>query len=163
MARRRFSSRSRPRDTASAGAMPRSSSVLVPAGIVQHDDLRARPSARRGSGSSKVRQRRVDEDHAIVGVIDDVGQLIRGQAQVERVQHRAEAGHARSTAPDGDSCSSTACRRDRRASHPSAPASMRGDAPARENRRRCSDAFRNPSARRFPSWETTGPRAPAGA
>ncbi len=38
-------------------------------------------------------QRRIDEHHLIVGVIDDVGELIAGQAQVQRMQHRAHARH----------------------------------------------------------------------
>src|SRR5690606_25066837 len=32
-------------------------------------------------------QRRVDEHHAVIGVVDDVGDLVGCQPQVERVQH----------------------------------------------------------------------------
>ena len=38
-------------------------------------------------------QRVVDEDDLVLGVVDDVGQLLLEQADVERVQHRAGAGH----------------------------------------------------------------------
>jgi hypothetical protein len=39
-------------------------------------------------------QRVVHEDDLILTVVDDVGQLLREQPDVERVQHRAQAGHA---------------------------------------------------------------------
>ena len=37
-------------------------------------------------------QRAVDEDHLVLGVVDDVGDLLGEQADVERVQHPAGAG-----------------------------------------------------------------------
>jgi hypothetical protein len=37
--------------------------------------------------------RRVDEDHPVLPVVDDVGQLLREQPQVERVQHRSHGRH----------------------------------------------------------------------
>ena len=39
-------------------------------------------------------QRVVDEDDLVLGVVDDVAELLLEQADVERVQHRARAGHA---------------------------------------------------------------------
>ena len=35
----------------------------------------------------------VDEDHPVLGVVDDVDQLLLEQADVERVQHRTHARH----------------------------------------------------------------------
>jgi hypothetical protein len=38
-------------------------------------------------------ERVVDEDDPVLGVVDDVGDLLREQADVQRVQHRSHARH----------------------------------------------------------------------
>ena len=43
------------------------------------------------SGASSAEQRPIDEDHLVVGVVDDVGELLGEQPDVERVQHSAGA------------------------------------------------------------------------
>ena len=37
-------------------------------------------------------ERVIDEDHLVLGVVDDVGELLLEQADVERVQDRADTG-----------------------------------------------------------------------
>ena len=55
-------------------------------------DVAQRRQVRQHAGEQRD-QRRVDDDHPVLGVVDDVDQLLREQPQVERVQHRAHARH----------------------------------------------------------------------
>ena len=46
-----------------------------------------RPLERRQQRRQQAEQRAVDEDHLVVGVVDDVRQLLGEQPDVQRVQH----------------------------------------------------------------------------
>ena len=54
--------------------------------VAQRGQVRQHPGQQRD-------QRRVDDDHPVLGVVGDVDQLLREQAEVEGVQHRAHARH----------------------------------------------------------------------
>ena len=45
------------------------------------------PLERRQQRREQAEQRAVDEDHLVVGVVDDVGELLGEQPDVQRVQH----------------------------------------------------------------------------
>ena len=51
----------------------------------------AQPLERRQQRRQEREQRAVDEDHLVVGVVDDVRELLGEQADVQRVQHPAGA------------------------------------------------------------------------
>ncbi len=85
----------------------------------------------RQQGCEQREQRTVDEDHLVVRVVDDVGELVGEQADVQRVQHAARARGAeiefemarRIPAEGGD----TAVLRDTElVEHPSQPAGALG-------------------------------------
>ncbi len=61
---------------------------------VAHDHVV--PDALEAPGELGQRRREgvVDEDHPVLGVVDDVGDLVGEQADVDRVQDGAEARHA---------------------------------------------------------------------
>ena len=63
----------------------------APAGAVVHHDEVANVFERRQQRRQQREQRAVDEDHLVVGVVDDVGQLFGEQPDVEGVQHPAGA------------------------------------------------------------------------
>ncbi len=62
-------------------------------GVISHNNV----VAHTGEGGCKLLENRhdrvVDEDDAVLGVVDDVGELLGEQADVERVQHRTDARH----------------------------------------------------------------------
>ena len=60
--------------------------------IGHHDEV-THPGQRRGQRLEQRHERLVDEDHLILGVVDDVGELIGEQPDVERVQHRPHTGN----------------------------------------------------------------------
>ena len=66
------------------------------------------------SGQQQAEQRPVDEDHLVLGVVDDVGELLGEQPDVERVQHPARCTARRSTARGGGPCSRRTWRPGRR-------------------------------------------------
>ena len=57
--------------------------------VHQHQVLE--PLERRQQRSEHAKQRAIDEDHLVVGMVDDVGQLLGEQADVQRVQHTTGA------------------------------------------------------------------------
>ena len=58
--------------------------------VVHHHQV-LQPFERRQQRGEQAEQRAVDEDHLVVGVVDDVGELLGEQADVERVQDPAGA------------------------------------------------------------------------
>ena len=60
--------------------------------VADDDDVAQRGQVRQHAGQQRD-QRRVDDDHAVLGVVDDVDELLGEQPQVQRVQHRAHARH----------------------------------------------------------------------
>ena len=93
-------------------------------------------------GPQQPEQRAVDEDHLVLGVVDDVGELLGEQADVEGVQHPARCTGRRSTARGGGPCS-------RRTWPPGRPRRCRG----RRARRRgagCARPTRRRSCARCP-------------
>ena len=90
------------------------------------------------SGQSSPSQRPVDEDHLVLGVVDDVGELLGEQPDVERVQHPAAARRGEVElevaggvpAEGGDPAVGARCRGRR--------ARRRGGGCARPTRRRCA-------------------------
>ena len=71
------------------GKLPDLCPVRAPA---SHDDVVGdSPEARSELGEDR-NERLVHEDHPVLGVVDDVGQLLGEQADVQRVQHGADAG-----------------------------------------------------------------------
>jgi hypothetical protein len=61
-------------------------------GLTDHDDVthRGQPV---DDPLQRTHQVGVDQDHRVAGVVDDVGELIVVQPQIQRVQHRAHARH----------------------------------------------------------------------
>jgi hypothetical protein len=64
---------------------------LVACAVVHHHDV-AHGREGRQERPQQLDQRAVDEDDLVLGVVDDVGELLGEQADVERVQHPAAAG-----------------------------------------------------------------------
>ena len=128
--------------------------------IVQHDDLADRFQLA-ADGFENGKQRGVDEDDAVLGVVDDVRQLLRSEAQVESVQHAAGAGNrkiqfqmARAVpAQRPDAISGLRL--------PGSGARARGDEHAGGNRDMCSGASSRPARGwRFPGADRSWRSAP---
>ena len=96
---RAFSSSSRPGEGAgrSAAAAPRSAGRRAAARRHRHvaaSTITCSTVSRWGrSFSSSGHERVVDEDDPVLGVVDDVDELLREEPDVHRVEHRAHAGH----------------------------------------------------------------------
>ena len=60
---------------------------------VAHDHVLAHARQLRRELGQRLDQRAVDEDDAVLGVVDDVDDLLGEQADVQRVQHGAVGGH----------------------------------------------------------------------
>ncbi len=64
----------------------------------------------RNERGEQSQERLVDEDHLVLGVVDDVRELLGKEPDVERVQHPPGAGRPRTTARGGGRCSTRRCR-----------------------------------------------------
>ncbi len=62
--------------------------------VVHHDDVTNRVE-RLEQGPQQARQRLVDEDDLVLGVVRDVGELVGEQADVQRVEHAPVHGAAK--------------------------------------------------------------------
>ena len=65
----------------------------------------------RGDAADQRGEPGIDEQHAVAGVVDDVGDVVGREARIDRVADRPHAGASRSRSPDGGSRSMPACRR----------------------------------------------------
>ena len=76
--------------------------------LPRHDDRLDRLEVVLDGGQQRD-QRRVDDDHAVLGVVDHVGQLLGREADVQGVQDGAHGREWRDTPRDGPGCSSRRC------------------------------------------------------